>query len=307
MVAYGSWTGTEDERTDSQSIPICPTAADLYAVVEVLRFLRVSDSRIRERNSMRTGTFCRQCLYNSEQRKVEQEHEEEKKQQFLDQVKEILKDEEMELSPPEYLAEFTEVYEQYFGTQTAFDPLKRHFNDLMLSIALGEIDSEQLENLLFNNGIKGLKPEVYQSFRQDLASAQSLVYVTDNCGEIVVDKILIQELKKLYPHLHVTVIVRGAGVANDASMEDARQVGMPDVANVIGNGTRIAGTSMKRISHEAREALKGADVIIAKGQGNYETMSGCGLNVYYLFLCKCDYFVEKFKSEYLEHMFIKER
>lgn len=287
---------------------------------------------------MRTGTFCRQCLYNSEQRKVEQEHEEEKKQQFLDQVKEILKDEEMELSPPEYLAEFTEVYEQYFGTQTAFDPLKRHFNDLMLSkeqeikqriedsedpivtavqaaqagnyidyIALGEIDSEQLENLLFNNGIKGLKPEVYQSFRQDLASAQSLVYVTDNCGEIVVDKILIQELKKLYPHLHVTVIVRGAGVANDASMEDARQVGMPDVANVIGNGTRIAGTSMKRISHEAREALNGADVIIAKGQGNYETMSGCGLNVYYLFLCKCDYFVERFKSEYLEHMFIKER
>ena len=287
---------------------------------------------------MRTGTFCKQCLFNSEQKKVAQEHDEEKKQQFLDQVKKILKDEEVELSPPEYLAEFTDVYEQYFGAQTAFDPLKRHFNKLMLSkeqeikqrieasedpivtaiqaaqagnyidyIALGEIDSKQLENLLFHNGVKGLKTEVYQSFREELSSAQNLVYVTDNCGEIVVDKILIRELKKVYPKLHVTVIVRGAGVANDASMDDARQVGMHDVADVIGNGTRIAGTSIKRISHEAREALNKADVIIAKGQGNYETMSGCGLNVYYLFLCKCDYFVEKFQSEYLEHMFIKER
>ncbi|MBS7007465.1 damage-control phosphatase ARMT1 family protein [Anaerostipes sp.] len=287
---------------------------------------------------MRTGTFCRQCLFKSEVRKVEQEHEEEKKQQFLDQVKKILEDEEMELSPPEYLAEFTEVYEQYFGSQTSFDPLKRHFNDLMLSkeqeiqqrieasddpvvtaiqaaqagnyidyIALGEIDSGQLESLLFKNGIKDLKPEVYQAFRKDLSEAKNLVYVTDNCGEIVVDKILIRELKKLYPRLHVTVIVRGAGVANDASIEDAEHVGMSDVADVIGNGTRIAGTSLNKISREAREILEKADVIIAKGQGNYETMSGCGLNVYYMFLCKCDYFVERFQGEYLEHMFIKER
>ena len=96
-------------------------------------------------------------------------------------------------------------------------------------------------------------------------------------------------------------------MANDASIEDAEHVGMSDVADVIGNGTRIAGTSLNKISREAREILEKADVIIAKGQGNYETMSGCGLNVYYMFLCKCDYFVERFQGEYLEHMFIKER
>lgn len=173
-------------------------------------------------------------------------------------------------------------------------------------IALGEIDGEQLENLLFKNGAKGLKPEVYKSFHEDLQSAKNLVYLTDNCGEIVVDKILIQELKKLYPQLDITVIVRGDCVANDASLEDAEHVGLLEEARVIGNGTRIAGTSMKKISREARETISGADVIIAKGQGNYETMSGCGLNVYYLFLCKCDYFVERFEGEYLENMFVRE-
>ena len=259
---------------------------------------------------MRTGKYCRECLLRSEERKVEQEQNWEKKQLFLDQVRAALRDEDLELSPPEYLAEFTELYERHFGAQTAFDPLKRHFNELMLKkepeirkrieasedpvataiqaaqagnyidyIALGEIDGDQLEQLLFQNGEKGLKPEVYDSFKADLSSAKNLVYITDNCGEIVVDKVLIQELKKFYPQVDVTVIVRGAGVANDASMEDAVQVGLSDEARVIGNGTRIAGTSLNRISREAKEIIGRADVIIAKGQGNYETLSGCGLNV----------------------------
>ena len=287
---------------------------------------------------MRTGKYCRECLFRSEERKVEQEQNEEKKQLFLDQVRAVLRDEDLELSPPEYLAEFTELYERHFGAQTAFDPLKKHFNELMLTkepeirkrieasedpvataiqaaqagnyidyIALGEVDGDQLEQLLFQNGEKGLKPEVYDSFQTDLCSADSLVYITDNCGEIVVDKVLIQELKKSYPQIDVTVIVRGACVANDASMEDAVQVGLHDEAKVIGNGTRIAGTSLNRISREAKEIIDGADLIIAKGQGNYETLSGCGLNVYYMFLCKCDYFVKRFQGEYLEHMFIKEK
>lgn len=286
---------------------------------------------------MRTGKYCKECLLRSEERKVEQEQNWEKKQLFLDQVQAALRDEDLELSPPEYLAEFTELYERHFGAQTAVDPLKRHFNELMLKkepeirkrieasedpvataiqaaqagnyidyIALGEIDGDQLEQLLFQNREKGLKPEVYDSFKADLSSAKNLVYITDNCGEIVVDKVLIQELKKFYPQVDVTVIVRGAGVANDASMEDAVQVGLSDEARVIGNGTRIAGTSLNRISREAKEIIGRADVIIAKGQGNYETLSGCGLNVYYLFLCKCDYFVKRFEGEYLQHMFIKE-
>lgn len=286
---------------------------------------------------MRTGKYCRECLFRSEERKVEQEQNEEKKQLFLDQVRAVLRDEDLELSPPEYLAEFTELYERHFGAQTAFDPLKKHFNELMLTkepeirkrieasedpvataiqaaqagnyidyIALGEVDGDQLEQLLFQNGEKGLKPEVYDSFQTDLRSADSLVYITDNCGEIVVDKVLIQELKKSYPQIDVTVIVRGACVANDASMEDAVQVGLHDEVKVIGNGTRIAGTSLNRISREAKEIIDGADLIIAKGQGNYETLSGCGLNVYYMFLCKCDYFVKRFQGEYLERMFLRE-
>jgi uncharacterized protein with ATP-grasp and redox domains len=101
--------------------------------------------------------------------------------------------------------------------------------------------------------------------------------------------------------------VRGAPVLNDATLEDARQVGLFDVANVVDNGTDIAGTCIKKLSDEIRELVEKSDVIISKGQGNFETLHGCGLNVYYLFLCKCSLFSEKFNVPKLTGMFLNDR
>ena len=84
--------------------------------------------------------------------------------------------------------------------------------------------------------------------------------------------------------------VRGGAILNDAAEEDAAFVNLDKSFQVISNGTKIPGTSMEEISSQAREALLQADVCIAKGQGNFESLHGCGLNVYYLFLCKCDLF-----------------
>lgn len=73
-----------------------------------------------------------------------------------------------------------------------------------------------------------------------------------------------------------------------------QQIGLTELVPVMENGTGIAGASMRAINEESRKALENADVILAKGQGNFESLYGCGLNVYYLFLCKCDWFVRRF-------------
>ena len=104
----------------------------------------------------------------------------------------------------------------------------------------------------------------------------------------------------------IEVLVRGVAVTNDATVEDARYVGLTDVAPVFGNGSGIAGTELTHISKEAKEKLEKADLILSKGQGNFETLHTCGLNIYYLFLCKCDWFMQRFHAEHLKGMFVNE-
>ena len=123
------------------------------------------------------------------------------------------------------------------------------------------------------------------------------------------DKLLIELLRELYPSLSVTVLVRGAPVLNDATMEDARQIGLDAIhgVSVMGNGDSIAGTVLERLSPEAFAAVMNADVLIAKGQGNYETLQGCGLRIYYAFLCKCQFFADRFSVPLLTGMLVRER
>ena len=96
-------------------------------------------------------------------------------------------------------------------------------------------------------------------------------------------------------------------VLNDAVIEDANDVGLTKIVEVIGNGNGIAGTQINKLSKEARTVLDKADIIISKGQGNFETIHGCGRNIYYLFLCKCEWFSERFGMERLKGVFINEK
>ena len=84
-------------------------------------------------------------------------------------------------------------------------------------------------------------------------------------------------------------------------------MGLDKTASVIDNGSEIAGTVLSDISPAARKELENADLIIAKGQGNFETLHGCGLNIYYLFLCKCDWFMRRFAAERFQGMLINEK
>jgi uncharacterized protein with ATP-grasp and redox domains len=139
-------------------------------------------------------------------------------------------------------------------------------------------------------------PAVLAALRGAAASAGRLVLFTDNCGEIVTDKVLLRTLRRLNPALWVTVIVRGVPVVNDATVEDAAQVGMDEVAQrVIGNGCDLPGAVLARISPEALAEVDAADLIISKGQANYEGLAGCGRNIFYIFMCKCELFTNRFK------------
>ena len=177
-------------------------------------------------------------------------------------------------------------------------------NYLDFSALQGQVDFGKLDEMLDSALEMELDETAYRAFRRDLERGKRLLYLTDNAGEIGFDRILAEEIQKAYPNLSITFCVRGAVTVNDATREDARAVGLP--FPVIDNGNRVGGTDLNLLSDEARQALKEADVILAKGMGNTETMLGCGYNVYYAFLIKCPRFVERFGKPMLTPMFLRE-
>jgi len=169
----------------------------------------------------------------------------------------------------------------------------------------GQVSFERLEEMLDKGLEMELDRENYAALCRDLESAKSLLYLTDNAGEIGFDRIFAEEIAKKYPTLSITFCVRGEITQNDATREDAAAVGIP--FPVIDNGNPIAGTQLDQLSAEAQTALQTADVILAKGMGNTETMFGCGYNVYYAFLIKCQRFVTVFGQPMFTPMLVREK
>ena len=167
-----------------------------------------------------------------------------------------------------------------------------------------ELSFDKLDELL--SGAEGMEldREVYAQLLEDLEKGRNLLYLTDNAGEIGFDRIFAEAIHGRYPHLNITFCVRGAPALNDATREDAELMGIP--FPVIDNGNRIAGTVIEKLGEEAKAALDQADVVIAKGMANTETMHGCGLNVYYAFLIKCVRFEQVFGKPKFTPMLVRE-
>jgi len=135
---------------------------------------------------------------------------------------------------------------------------------------------------------QGMAIDDTPSLADALSRASTLLVLGDNCGEIALDKLLIETILKLYPHLHVQYGVRGMPSVNDVTREDAAMVGMEEVAEVIDNGDSALGTLLYRTSPEFNRAFYAADVVIAKGMGNYESLHGCDRsNIWFLLIAKC--------------------
>lgn len=129
--------------------------------------------------------------------------------------------------------------------------------------------------ILFNTG---------EELRQAVRDADRILYLGDNSGEIVFDKLLI---KQMSPE-KITYVVKGEPVLNDVTMEDAVSVGMSEMVRVIDNGTGVPGTILNLCSPEFQAAYEAADLVISKGQGNYETLSEVtDKDIFFLLKAKC--------------------
>ena len=290
---------------------------------------------------MKLSAMCIRCLMDRQEERVRECGDEEKKAVYLKEAAGIIASSGEGDSAPYLVFQMNQAYERLFGKLMDYKKEKKEFNSLMLDLeseleekirsgksreeilknainyarsgnyidfgALNHVDKDELMGLLEKAGEEDVDGHTFAMLSEDLDKAEELVYLLDNCGEIVADKLLVKVLKEQYPNMNITVMVRGMEVLNDAVMEDAEEVGLTKLVKVIGNGNGVAGTQVDLLSREAREAIEKADIIISKGQGNFETIYGGGWNIYYLFLCKCAWFSERFGMERLKGVFIIEK
>jgi uncharacterized protein with ATP-grasp and redox domains len=177
-------------------------------------------------------------------------------------------------------------------------------NYLDFSALQGKVSFAELDKMLDLGFTMDVDRAGYEKLCQDLEKGKKLLFLTDNAGEIGFDRIFAEQIANKYPHIRITFCVRGQPTLNDATREDALAVGVPFA--VIDNGNNIAGTELSLLGEEARAALEAADVVIAKGMGNVETAYGCGYNVYYAFLVKCQMFADRFQKPLMTPMLVRE-
>ncbi|MBU4193797.1 MAG: ARMT1-like domain-containing protein [Actinomycetia bacterium] len=128
--------------------------------------------------------------------------------------------------------------------------------------------------------------EAYPEFVESLDRAKTVLYIADNCGEIVFDRVLVETMLSMRD-VDITLAVRGAPIINDVTEEDALQVGMQDLCSIVSSGSKMPGTFLPRTSERFRGLFYSADLVISKGQGNWETLEDCDREVFFLFQVKC--------------------
>lgn len=287
---------------------------------------------------MKMNARCISCLIKKQDEKIRKEDDDSKKLKYMKEVLHILGNSKDEETMPWLSQQIDALYAKTFPAHTLpYAKIKKHYNRMMCNMedelrkqiqskkdalayaiqlarvgnyidfgALDEVHTDFFMELLEKAEADKLDESVYAAFKQDLAKANKLVYICDNCGEILLDKLLIEQLIAAYPQLRIQAMVRGGEVINDASKIDAQDVSLMCVCEVIDNGIAMAGTDLSHISKQALHTLQQADVIISKGQANFETLCGNGLPIYYLLLCKCDLFAERFQLPKYKGVFFHE-
>ena len=146
-----------------------------------------------------------------------------------------------------------------------------------------QLDESIIYKTLEDSVKNDLFPNTINDFRNAVDLATDILYLGDNTGEIVFDRLLIEQL----PYEKITFVVRGSPVINDATLVDAQLTGMTDIVEVIDNGSDAPGTILGDCSPAFRARFEKADLIIAKGQGNYESLSDIKKNILFVLMAKC--------------------
>ena len=237
--------------------------------------------------------------------------------EILDEVAKMVPEFSLGCSPPEMARMIHKVMERRFGKIDIYRSIKEQSNSKALDLyprlkekvklsddklltaveiaiagnvidyaAKNSLNIEEEIEKLFTNEFAHINKTIfdYDDFKADLDKAKRILYLADNAGEVVFDRVLIEEFSE---DKEVIFAVRDKPVINDALIEDAKICGIDKRAKIISSGVDAPGTVLKYCSDEFMDIYKSAGLIISKGQGNYEALSQEKENIYFLFRAKC--------------------
>jgi uncharacterized protein with ATP-grasp and redox domains len=267
---------------------------------------------------MKSYLDCLPCLMSQALRAARAATDDEEVQrQVVNAVAGLIPELSLGLKPPEIAQRGYRLIGQITGNNDPFRQAKIDANHTALALwpQLKHVINQSEDRLLmacqlailansidlgpnFNHGgIEGVIEEAttclppltvndYDQFWSSLNNSRTLLYLGDNAGEIVFDRLLIEEIHRV-KKLETYFVVREKPVINDVTMDDALAVGMDRVARVISNGSDAPATILSQCSEELRQLFRSADIIITKGQGNYESLEGEPGNIFFMLRAKC--------------------
>lgn len=267
---------------------------------------------------MKINYQCLPCLVNQVV-KVSMMIGVEDKEKLYHKVFKYLSSLDFKQTNPEIIGEVFKLIKEQTNNEDPYYNIRKYFNIMFLN---QEIEFEKsineskdefvsaikyavIANIVDFSPIKNKRPEnIFQHFNElkqqpltidhhlqllkDINKSKKLLYLGDNCGEICLDKILIKKIKKINPELNIYFATRGAPVVNDSIEEDAYLVGINKYATIINNGDYSLGTVLNKTSLEFNQIYQQADIIISKGQANFESLNEENKNIYFLLITKCD-------------------
>lgn len=267
---------------------------------------------------MKINYNCLPCLVNQVIKVAAMTHAENQEELYR-KVFSYLSTIDFDKTDPEIVGETFALVKAHIGNNDPYYDIRKYYNQMFLEKL--DVFEEKINqdpnpfeeavkyaiigniidfNPIHNSGIKDimkwfdtiqerkLTVNHVSELQKDILKAKHLLYLGDNCGEICLDKLLVKKIKEINPEIQITFGVRGAAVVNDSIEEDAYFVGMDEYANIISNGDQSLGTVLERTSREFMQNYEQADVVIAKGQANYESLSEQkNKNIYFLMMTKC--------------------
>lgn len=273
---------------------------------------------------MRTYLDCIPCFYRQAIETSRLAGLNEKRiKKIIDKTARLIASNGLELTPPEMAGFINKIIKKELQDEDFYKPMKEKSNILALSVydlcknkvkksndsLLTAVEMAIAGNII-DFGVKNslnIKEEIdkiikkenqiiknkdnrffaYKEFKDHLSKSKEIIYLADNAGETVFDRILIEEIKLFKSDIKITYAVKEKPIINDALMEDAIQCEIDKVADVISSGSKIPGTLLGLCSEDFIKKIKSSDMIISKGQGNFESFEYPEKPVFYLFMAKC--------------------
>ena len=262
---------------------------------------------------MKARSDCIPCIESFVLRTAKQVSEDDWLQRkVLLETMDVLRGSSYDRSPPEVCYDVLKTANRMLGVTDPYRELKKESNKASLSIAgkaekvIQDAQDPLYEALKFACAAnlldiavlkmalpkeiiefareKNFEIDNYKQLREDLEGAKNVFYILDNAGEIAFDKLVVQQLLDK----DVTCVVRSAPVLNDATLEDAEEVSLSKLCSITDPGDGMIGLPLDLCSGEFKDAFNAADVIIAKGMANFETLEGSSeKTIYFLLVAKC--------------------